>query len=152
MTPNGEDMNLLQLMPLLKHRPWLVEQLARLGPAAARQKDPELYAALFLEELPEDVPADVLGGLLSREDWFVLLAEVDPRINSAELYPWFEVLRGYLLQSLRAESGAPGGGIAPQPTPAVAAPVSNPVPSTRTPSHGEIDRPTRLPSLTGEIE
>lgn len=149
-TPGGNNMNLFSLM---QHLPWIKEQLARLGPAAARGKDPELYAALFLEELPEGITPETLGALLSREDWFHQLAQLDPRINSSALYPWFEALRGFILQSLHQEVAQPLAGVAtPVAGPGAVAPISTVGAAPTRQRTGEVERPTKIPSLTGDTD
>lgn len=97
------DMNLFALAP---HLPWLKDQLNRMGNAAVRGKDPELYAALFLEELPEGIDINVVGQLLAAQDWFGKLCAVDGRLNREDFLPWFTSLRDHILRSLQAESGA----------------------------------------------
>lgn len=167
---SGGDMSFLKLLP---HLPWLREQLARLGAAAVRAKDPELYAAMFLEEMPDAVDIQMVGQLLASEDWFQKLCQLDQRLNRPDIADWFTVLRGHLLNSIQAElhahvaqhsapQSAPAGGRAQTQVyvrgpgtasgnitegSSVSAPVASSAPARAT---GEVDRPQGLPSLTGE--
>jgi len=157
------DMNLIKLLP---HLPWLKEQLFRMGQAAVKGRDPELYAALFLEELPDGIGPDVVGQLLAREDWYAQLCQVEPRMNRPDIVPWFTAARNAILQSLEQELGAAVGAHAPataSPDPRArtvvevrgpeaagnSAPVQ-PAASAPKPAVKEPGRPTQLPSLTGD--
>jgi len=137
----GGDMNLMSLLP---HLPWLKEQLARCLMAATKGKDPELYAALFVEELPEGIPPSVVVELLSRPDWFSQLVRIDERLNRAELVPWFTQMMQGVLNSMSREA-------APVVTDQTAQTARNAAaPSSATASKHEMRRPTQIPSLTGE--
>lgn len=139
----GADMNLVSLLP---HVPWLRDQLARMGTAAVRGKDPDVYAALFLEELPDGVSPGLVVQLLSRGDWYQQLCQLEPRLNREDLVPWFERMRQYLLGYLQNSSGPVEGGPVVASTPSIPAPVPAPTKSPPT----EIQRPTKLPSLMGD--
>lgn len=128
------DMNLFALM---RYVPWLREQLARMLGAAHKRRDPEVYAALLLEELPDGLDPQVVGQLLSREDWFQQVCQMEPRWNDAQVYPWIEYARNLIVQSVTSEP--PTLATVPTPAPARVAKVS-----------GEVDRPTKMPSLTGD--
>lgn len=145
MTPGGES-NMLELMPLLPHLGWLKAQIQRWGTAATRNKDPQVYAALFIEELPEDVDVAVVGNLLSAPDWYQKLISIDSRLNREDLLPWFTNLRRQILQLIQvspAGGNVPSGSTLPQGVPVpVAAPVK--VKST------DVIHPTKPPSLTGD--
>jgi hypothetical protein len=136
----GSEMNMLALLP---HLPWLKDQLGRMGQAAAKGRDPEVYAAMFLEELPDGIDIVLVGQLLSRSDWYAQLVQIEPRLNREDLAPWFEVLRAHLVASIQAELQGVGQASAPQPVASTA-----PAPTRATVT--EIQRPTKLPSLTGE--
>jgi hypothetical protein len=115
------------MLDLLPHVPWLREQLGRCAEAAEKERDPQLYAALFLEELPEGLGPERVVELLSRSDWFQALARMDGRI--AAQGPWWAAMREQLLIEIRE--------------------AMQPAPRRRAPS-GEVERPTAPPSLTGE--
>lgn len=141
--PLNEEQMMLALLP---HLPWLQEQLTRLGIAAAKEKDPELYAALFLEELPDGVQPQLILQLLSRSDWFVKLQDIDARI--APYGEWFEALHVHLVAFIQ-ESLAEGGieesaPVPPQTAVEAAAKAARPAPAA------EIQRPQGVPSLFGE--
>lgn len=160
--PQGQvDMNMMQLLP---HLPWLKDQLARMGQAAVKARSPEVYAAMFLEELPDAVDINIVAQLLAAADWYQRLCQLEPRLNREDLLPWFTALRADILQSIQQETGAvmgshsmptashdsraatrvevqgPDAGAAPPP-PAVSVPA---------PRQSEPSRPTKIPSLTGE--
>lgn len=164
------DLTLLPFLPLLRHQGWLVGKLQQLGWAAQRQKDAELYAALFLEELPEGVEARMVAQLLARADWYQLLCQLEPRLQRDDFLPWFDQLRAHLLRSIEEETGVAQGiqhaagqtssGVqkvevrGPAPSGGNSAPDSSsgttpaPVPSPK----AEISRPTQIPDLYGRIE
>lgn len=156
-TVNGE----VSMLSLLPHVPWLKEQLARMGHAAVKGRDPEVYAALFLEELPEGVEPQTVAGLLSRGDWYGQLMGFEPRLNREDLVPWFTAVRTYILRQLGVSADAPGG-TSPQPAPAQGASparggspvlaVSSAALPTRSVAGSveEVQRPTRIPSLMGD--
>ena len=139
-------MNLLALLP---HLPWLKDMLGLLLSAATKNKDPEVYAALFLEEVPEEIGAEQIAGLLAPANWFQQLCQLEPRWNTSELYPWIERVRTLILQQVvpgpDALSGGPGNEARGREPQSAQAPAPKPQRNT-----GEIDRPTRLPSLTGD--
>lgn len=130
----GGDMNLMTLLP---HLPWLKEQLSRCLKAATVGRDPELYAALFVEELPDGIEPATVVELLSRPDWYTQLVRMDERLNNADLVPWFTRMMQGVLNSMAREA-----------QPQTAENATAPAPSPK--STGEVQRPTRLPSLTGE--
>ncbi len=137
---------------LLKHLPFLRSHLNRWVLAAAKNAPPALYAQVFFTEAPDDMDPRELMELLSREDWLQQLAKLDGRV--AQLQPWFHALHDVLVNTLRADylnvggAGAAvdssGGG-----TPTAAAAVPAPSAARRV-SPGEIERPMKLPSMTGD--
>lgn len=134
-TPAGADMNYLALLP---HLPWLKAMLVKLGKAAQSGKNHQVYAALFVEELPDTLDVNQVGQLLSASDWYQKLCQVEPRLDHADFLPWFTALRDEVLRLLR-----PAGEGQPQPVPA---PSASPKPK---PQAVEVERPTRVPSLDG---
>lgn len=118
------------MLDLLPHLAWLKAQLAKLAGAAARARDPELYAAMFLEELPQGLTPDRVAQLLTRPDWLAQLARFEPAITDATA-PWWGQLRESLLGMIREAV-----------TPA-AKPISQSLPQP-------VVRPTAVPSLTGD--
>jgi hypothetical protein len=118
----AQDPAMLDLLDLAPHVAWLREQLVKMSTAAARNRDPELYAAMFLEELPEGLTAQRVLELLSRSDWLQLLAHFNPPI--AHQQGWWIKTRIAIIGYIE-EASAPK-----QPK--------------------EIERPQALPSLTGD--
>jgi hypothetical protein len=120
------DGNMLELLP---HIPFLRTQLAKMANAAARGRDTDVYAAMFLEELPDGLPPVKVLELLSRSDWLQQLSRFDARIPQQA--PWWTQLRedlaGYIQEATQ-----------PQPVP------------KRTGQPADIERPVTLPSLNGE--
>jgi hypothetical protein len=116
------------MLDLLPHLTWLKGQMSKLAGAAARQRDPELYAAMFLEELPNGLTPQRVLELLSRSDWLQQLARFEPSINDTSA-PWWGQLREALLGMIREA-------LNPKVAPSQAG--------------GEIQRPQGVPSLTGE--
>jgi hypothetical protein len=115
------------MLDLLPHLPWLREQLSRCANAAARQRDPQLYAAMFLEELPEGLTVERVAQLLNAPDWFAQLSRFDARIGAQG--PWWAALRREVLVYIQE----------------VLTPKTHPAQSS-----GEIQRPTAPPSLMGD--
>lgn len=111
MPSAGQDMNLLQAARLI---PWLKSQVEKFLPAAAKRRDPELYAALLLEELPEDQEPQTLMQFIERPDWFEWLKSLDARVTH---FPqWFAQLRAHLIDYMKEDESppaAPGQPVAP---------------------------------------
>lgn len=115
------------MLDLLPHLPWLREQLGRCASAAQKNRDPQLYAAMFLEELPEKLSLERVVQLVQDPQWLGKLAHFDARI--AQQVPWWEAMRSELLTYIQEQ-------LQPEP------------PARR--KTGEIERPTVPPSITGE--
>lgn len=150
---NGSgEMNLMSLMP---HLPWLRDVLTRMLQGAARGKSPQVYAALFLEEVPDEVSGETVLELLGAPDWFANICKVVPQWNDSRVYPWLELARRDILSTVQQSMGAPPTAAhdASQSRVTQAAPTGAPslqgAPSPRR-NTDEIDRPTKLPSLTGD--
>jgi hypothetical protein len=118
------DPAMLDLLDLAPHVPWLREQLTKMSSAAQRNRDPELYAAMFLEELPQGLTAQRVLELLSRSDWLPLLARFNAQI--AQQGPWWTRTRDCIVGYIH-EAAAPSRVVT-----------------------GEIERPQSLPSLIGD--
>lgn len=141
-------MNLLSLLP---HLPWLKDVLARMLQGAMRGKSPQVYAALFLEEVPDEVSGETILQLLGAEDWFASLCKLEPRWNDSRLVPWLQAARADILTTIQNAIGSTAAPMITESAP----PISQPEPSAPPASvarrnTGEIDRPTKLPSLTGD--
>lgn len=121
------------MLDLLPHLSWLKTQLSKLSGAAHRNRDPELYAAMFLEELPQGLTPQRVLELLSRSDWLAQLARFEPSINDT-IAPWWNQLRECLFAMIHEAAAA------------ATAPKKS-APELRA---GEVERPQAMPSLTGE--
>lgn len=99
----------------LRMLPWLRATLEQLLVQAAHDRDPDLYAQVTLDNLPNYVDATTLVRFLERPDWWALVQQVDARV--AHYVGWFEAYREMLL-ALLAQVRPP----APPPQPA--APLS----------------------------
>jgi hypothetical protein len=132
----------MNLMALFPHLPWLKNQLVRLGKAAEAHRNPEPYAAIFVEELPESINVNLVGQLLSCEDWYAKLITLEPRLDREDLLPWFTQVRNSIIRLLQGpDAGAAVPDIPGQTAPAPAATAVQPP--------KEITRPTKTPSLDG---
>lgn len=130
------------MLDLIPHVAWLQARLGELVAAAARGRDPQLYAAMFLEKLTETtLPAARVLELLSRSDWLTQLARFDARIAEQPVTWWNDLHRD--LVGMIQEAIVP-----PSTTPAA---VNRPQPARRVVKESpEMDRPQGLPSLTGD--
>ena len=76
---------------------WLKEQCAGLAHQASLNKDPELYADVVLDNLPEVDPT-MLRNMLGADDWWATLCQFSPNVQP---YPqWFAECRAALLKGL----------------------------------------------------
>jgi hypothetical protein len=121
------------MLDLLPHLSWLKTQLAKLAGAAHRNRDPELYAAMFLEELPNGLTPQRVLELLSRSDWLAQLARFEPSIDDT-IAPWWNQLRECLFAMIHEAAAA----------------ATAPKKSALELRAGEVERPQAMPSLTGE--
>lgn len=78
------------------------DHLMMLVQRAAQNRNPELYAQLLLEELPDTISDELVKQLLTREDWFEQLMLFEERI--APYRGWFDYLRQTVLTLLDEES------------------------------------------------
>lgn len=129
--PEGADVGMFAMMKMI---PWLRGQLATLVKAAAKNSDPELYADLVLDQLPEDIHGDRLLEFLMRADWFQMMAQFDS--NVGQYHEWFTELREEIFKAAAVIKAQ----VAEEDKPAQGAPVQ------RVPTD-EIDRPVGPPSL-----
>lgn len=77
---------------------WLKEWTRRLVDKARADRDPELYADVFLDELPEFVTATDLDGALRDAGWLTQLTLMNP--NVADHSEWFAHFRGCVVERL----------------------------------------------------
>jgi hypothetical protein len=88
----GESDVLLILMP------WMRQQLDLLIFQAKRDKDPELYAELLVDNIPDGVPLTKLREWLGRDDWWQILQQFHAGV--APYQGWFTSLRDIALATL----------------------------------------------------
>jgi len=93
--------------------PWLTEIASQMAYQASRDKDPEFYAEVVLDNLPEGTEPRELLKWIDRPDWFELLSQLVPAV--APYRGWFEKFRAAILDTLKEEGG-------PTPPPAGAQP------------------------------
>lgn len=157
---NGVGGNMdMAMMSLIPHLAWLRDQLSRMLVAATNQRDPEVYAAIFLEELPNGVSSQTLGQLLGADDWFEHLVQLDPRLGQVDCGQWFAQVRQLILVSIEEELGAsiarhgrPSRGSSADSRATVQVAVRGPAESASAPQVGKdgVERPGKLPSLSGD--
>ena len=95
---NGSPMDLRML-------PWLKQTLEQLLVQAANDRDPEMYAAVTMDNLPNFVAAGDLLRFLQRPNWWELACAQEPRLSS---YPgWFQRYHAHLSELLAEEVDPP---------------------------------------------
>lgn len=140
---------------LLKHLPFLRSHLNRWVLAAQKNASPALYAQVFFTEAPDDMDPRELLELLQREDWLLRLAQLDGRVEQVQ--PWFYALHQVLVHTLHTQflnpsadgAGARMAGSGGETTSPIAASPAPPAAIRRVVT-GEVERPVKLPSLTGD--
>lgn len=90
------DVNILQRLQFLRGT---IDQLIV---QASRGKDPELYAEVLLDNIPEDVPVGQLLGWLERTDWWQQMCKFHKGVEPFK--SWFEKLRENVLRFLKEET------------------------------------------------
>lgn len=88
----GDDAVMLTLIP------WLRQQLEMLIYQARRAKDPELYAELLIDNIPENVPVEKLREWLARDDWWQILQQFHAGVQPYE--GWFKDLRDLAIATI----------------------------------------------------
>ena len=97
---------------ILRKLQWLRGQTAALIVQASRNKDPALYAEVFLDNLPPGIEPTEIFERFNAPDAVAQLAQVDARVN--QFAPWFEQFRQEVLGLLtddeegEEDPGAPG--------------------------------------------
>jgi hypothetical protein len=86
--------------------PWLSATLQQLIVQAGKNRDPELYAEVTLDNVPDGIDAKQLIPFLERPDWWAQLQSFAPAVSP---YPaWFADYREAVLAMLREnEATAP---------------------------------------------
>ena len=78
-------------MDILKKLNWLRSITADLVRRAAREKDPELYAEVFLDNLPDFISLEEVAERFRDPNAVAMLAQLDPAVTAYA--PWFESFR-----------------------------------------------------------
>jgi len=89
--PSGDD----AMLALLQ---WLSGTLQQLVLQAAKNKDPELYAEVVLDNVPESADLAQLRSFIDKEDWWKQLQQFQPAV--APYQGWFTQFREALLELL----------------------------------------------------
>lgn len=84
---------------------WIKAKLEELIANAAQNKNPELRAEVFVDDLPAYVPESLIVEMLSRDDWFEQLSKFDPRVIS--YHGWFSELRDCILETFQPDGEEP---------------------------------------------
>lgn len=99
-TTGSADINALKIANVL---PWLQQTLAVLIQHASRAKDPGLYAALVLDNLPPDLTGAEVAQMAKREDWWAMLKQVSSGVSPYE--GWFKQFAEELIAEVEESSG-----------------------------------------------
>ena len=102
-------------MGVISLLPWLSQTLQQLISQAAHNRDPELYAEVTLDNLPDGTDPKELIPFLERADWWEQLRAFVPAVSP---YPaWFADYRAAVLEMLKGApvtAEAPSAGAIPQ--------------------------------------
>lgn len=79
---------------------WLQRKLEELLQNAADNKNPELRAEVFIDDLPKFIPESYFVQLLSTDDWFEKLSTFEPRVIHYK--GWFEEFHECLLEQFES--------------------------------------------------
>lgn len=112
----GEDVEILKKLQWLKLQTVQLVNLAARGKREDGEfvKDPELYAEVFMDNLPPFITIDEIVERLSGENVIAQLAQINPAV--AQHAQWFEQFRQGCLDSVEAEDedeGNPPGEMEP---------------------------------------
>lgn len=145
--PASQPQENQEMLGLLKHLPWLRGQVNRWVLAAEKNANPQLYAQVFVADSPKDLEAADVMTLLSREDWLQQLMSLDRRV--AQHQSWFVQLHRFLVHILQTEFLS-AGAVTDEPVSASTGEPAASAPAPRRVVSGEVDRPMKIPSLTGD--
>lgn len=81
---------------------WFRELIAKWFKAAQRNGNPELYAELFIDELPDSITDDQIISMLGADDWWMKLVAFESKL--APYQGWFTQLRAHILSNFVSES------------------------------------------------
>jgi hypothetical protein len=104
-SPNGN--NMLSLLP------WLRATLGNLVVCAARDRDPELYANVVFDNIPDGTDPKVLRDFIASDTWWAQLCAFDSRVSPYQ--GWFKAFRDNLLEVFEETSNpVPPQGFEPE--------------------------------------
>lgn len=83
---------------------WLRGELDKLIIHAQKDHDPELYAEVLLDSIPDGVSIEMLLPYLGRSDWWQVLSSFHP--NVAPYFGWFLKLRTVIIEMIQEASSS----------------------------------------------
>lgn len=86
----ADDMKQLKLLSFLR------EQLALLLRRAAENRNPEVYAEVFLDSIPPEFDVEIILAAFQRPDWFEMLCSFEP--NATHYQGWLTQFRESVLE------------------------------------------------------
>jgi hypothetical protein len=93
-----------EVNPMLRVLQWIKNQTVMLCHQAARQKDPELYAELFLDNLPDGLTEEMVMERMQKPDAIDELATINPMV--LQYREWFEQFRDEVIELLQPTEDA----------------------------------------------
>jgi hypothetical protein len=90
--------------PLFALAQWFGQQLPSLTVKAAKDSDPELYAEVLLDSVPDGMDARMLRDILARPDWWTQLTTFYPQASPYQ--GWFTSLRDSMISMVEQEINA----------------------------------------------
>ena len=82
---------------------------------ASRDKDPEFYAEVVADNLPDGTKPEEILQYLAREDWWPMFANFAPAV--APYQGWFQQFRDAFIEILRGQLPKPAPVPSPDPVP-----------------------------------
>lgn len=98
---------------MLRQIQWLTAQVRSLVYQASRDSDPELYAAVLIDNLPDFISEDEIRSRFSDPNAIAMLEQFNPAVGN--FAPWFEKFRVAVLEMLTDDDEPPGGVIEGDP-------------------------------------
>ena len=96
----GDNVNVIQMTKIL---PWLQAQVKALLVQAVRDKEPALYAAVFLDNLPDFVSVELILQRFGQENAIDELSTINGGV--LQYRQWFEEFRDEVLQQINEAMG-----------------------------------------------
>jgi len=104
-------------MDVIRKLNWLNRLTAQLCEHAAKERNPDTYAEVCLDNLPPFITVEEIHARMSAPDAIAQLAQLNPNVTAYA--PWFEEFRQAVLSMIEeegepdADAGAPGGPMIP---------------------------------------